>query len=415
MPPSSASPTSAASSWRHGRSRSTTRGWTRPRARALPAAAAVAPRPAPAARAERAAAPRRRPGGGAGRRPRAARAVSPEGLERGAHPDRNPGRAARDLDHRLAPSGPADRQRDRGHRPGDCRPGCASRSTTPASTASRRPSPTRCSARCCPAPHPRWRSSSSATSTSRCARGGGRRRLRLPDARRRRPPSSSATSPATASMPPPTWRWRSTCSARWRASTSCRASSWRPPTTSSLRHRPGPVHHHGRARARHGGGEVACASGGHPPPRLVLPDGRVEEIAAGGLALGIVAPQRYETVTAPFPAGCDRRRLHGRVVEARRAASSSGSSGSTRCSRSTASPPREIAEAALAACRAWTDGGELKDDFAVVASPNPGDGLAPGTRGARLRRRHRRARDRDRGVAVARSVFSARPRSCGPI
>ena len=66
-------------------------------------------------------------------------------------------------------------------------------------------------------------------------------------------------------------------------------------------------------------GEVACASAGHPPPRLVLPDGRVEEIAAGGLALGIVAPQRYETVTAPFPAGATVVAYTDGVVEARRA------------------------------------------------------------------------------------------------
>ena len=59
-------------------------------------------------------------------------------------------------------------------------------------------------------------------------------------------------------------------------------------------------------------GEVACASGGHPQPRLVLPDGTVEGIAAHGLALGIEAPQAYETVAAALPAGRDRRRVHGR-------------------------------------------------------------------------------------------------------
>src|SRR3954462_4023378 len=34
-------------------------------------------------------------------------------------------------------------------------------------------------------------------------------------------------------------------------------------------------------------GEVACACAGHPPPRVVDPDGRVRELAVGGLALGI--------------------------------------------------------------------------------------------------------------------------------
>ena len=59
-------------------------------------------------------------------------------------------------------------------------------------------------------------------------------------------------------------------------------------------------------------GEVACASGGHPAPRLVQPDGTVEGILARGLALGIDAPQAYETVRADVRAGRDRRRLHGR-------------------------------------------------------------------------------------------------------
>ena len=35
-------------------------------------------------------------------------------------------------------------------------------------------------------------------------------------------------------------------------------------------------------------------------------------------------------------------------------------------------PPREIAEAALAACRDWT-GGELTDDFAVVVIKRPAE------------------------------------------
>ena len=59
-------------------------------------------------------------------------------------------------------------------------------------------------------------------------------------------------------------------------------------------------------------GEVACASAGHPPPRLVLPDGTVESIPARGLALGIDAPQAYAGGDRGVPAGRDRRRLHRR-------------------------------------------------------------------------------------------------------
>src|SRR5207302_3975637 len=48
-------------------------------------------------------------------------------------------------------------------------------------------------------------------------------------------------------------------------------------------------------------GEVACASAGHPLPRLVLPVGRVEGLSCGGLALGIDASQTYEEVRAELP------------------------------------------------------------------------------------------------------------------
>ena len=66
------------------------------------------------------------------------------------------------------------------------------------------------------------------------------------------------------------------------------------------------------------GGEVACASAGHPPPRLVLPDGSVQSISARGLALGIDAPQAYDTVTEPFPPGAIVVVYTDGVIEARR-------------------------------------------------------------------------------------------------
>ena len=101
------------------------------------------------------------------------------------------------------------------------------------------------------------------------------------------------------------------------------------------------------------GGEVACASAGHPPPRLVLPDGSVAGVAARGLALGIDAPQVYEHGHASRSRRA-RSSSSTRTASSRRgaAASSSASSGSTRCSPSGATlPPQEIAQAALAACR----------------------------------------------------------------
>lgn len=113
-------------------------------------------------------------------------------------------------------------------------------------------------------------------------------------------------------------------------------------------------------------GEVVCASAGHPAPRLVLPDGTVEAISARGLALGIDAPQTYETVAAAFPPGAIVVAYTDGVVEARREGEQFGIERfDALLSERRSLPPREIAEAALVACREWTEG-ELTDDFAVV-------------------------------------------------
>jgi serine phosphatase RsbU (regulator of sigma subunit) len=114
------------------------------------------------------------------------------------------------------------------------------------------------------------------------------------------------------------------------------------------------------------GGEVACASAGHPPPRLVLPDGTVTSIAARGLALGIDAPQKYDTVTEPLPPGAIVVVYTDGVVEARRGGEQFGLERlDALLAERRALPPQAIAEAALAACRDWAEG-ELTDDFAVV-------------------------------------------------
>jgi serine phosphatase RsbU (regulator of sigma subunit) len=113
-------------------------------------------------------------------------------------------------------------------------------------------------------------------------------------------------------------------------------------------------------------GELACAGGGHPQARLVLPDGRVSGIAATGLALGIEGGQEYETVTVPFPPGAIVVAYTDGVVEAR---SDGELYGVARLDALLAEhrslPPQELAHAALAACRGWA-GGELSDDVALV-------------------------------------------------
>jgi serine phosphatase RsbU (regulator of sigma subunit) len=114
-------------------------------------------------------------------------------------------------------------------------------------------------------------------------------------------------------------------------------------------------------------GEVACASGGHPEPRLVLPDGTVEGISAHGLALGIDAPQTYDTVTAAFPPGAIVVVYTDGVVEARHGGVLFGVERlDALLAEHRTLPAQEIAERALAACRGWADNQELTDDFAVV-------------------------------------------------
>jgi serine phosphatase RsbU (regulator of sigma subunit) len=120
-------------------------------------------------------------------------------------------------------------------------------------------------------------------------------------------------------------------------------------------------------------GEVACASAGHPAPRLVLPDGTVEAIAARGLALGIDADQAYETVVGSLPPGAIVVVYTDGVVEARRDGEQFGVERlDALLAEQRSLPPRRIADAALAACRAWADGGELKDDFALVVIKRSG-------------------------------------------
>jgi phosphoserine phosphatase RsbU/P len=113
-------------------------------------------------------------------------------------------------------------------------------------------------------------------------------------------------------------------------------------------------------------GEVACAAADPPPPRLVLPDGTVGPIDAGGLALGIDAPQLYETVTVELPPGASVVVYTDGVVEARRDGELFGVGRfDALLAEHRHLPPKDVALAALAACREWSDG-ELTDDFAVV-------------------------------------------------
>ena len=113
-------------------------------------------------------------------------------------------------------------------------------------------------------------------------------------------------------------------------------------------------------------GEVACASAGHPPPRILLPDGSVRGLETGGLALGIESGQALRRGARPsFPPGASIVVYTDGVIEARRRQELYGVERLDALSR----PPR--AGAARARDRRGRDarafaGGELADDLAVV-------------------------------------------------
>ena len=113
-------------------------------------------------------------------------------------------------------------------------------------------------------------------------------------------------------------------------------------------------------------GLLRCASAGHPAPRLVLPDGRVEAIDVRGLALGIDDQQTYETAEVDLPHGASVVVFTDGVIEARRAGDLFGIERLDRVlARERDRSAGEIAEAVLRECRRF-GGGELVDDCAVV-------------------------------------------------
>ncbi len=113
-------------------------------------------------------------------------------------------------------------------------------------------------------------------------------------------------------------------------------------------------------------GEVACASGGHPPPRLLHPDGTVESLEVNGLVLGIEPGQPYEELRRRFEQGDAVVVYTDGVVEARRAGELFGDERlDAVLARRHALPAQGLAEATLEECRQFA-GGELRDDCAIV-------------------------------------------------
>ena len=119
------------------------------------------------------------------------------------------------------------------------------------------------------------------------------------------------------------------------------------------------------------GGRVACSSAGHPRPRLVRPDGAVEELRCGGIALGVADDQSYDVVEVDLAAGEAVVVYTDGLVEARRAGELYGIERLDRALAAAAGlGAQEIADALVAECRAFS-GGELADDCAIVVIRRP--------------------------------------------
>ncbi len=111
---------------------------------------------------------------------------------------------------------------------------------------------------------------------------------------------------------------------------------------------------------------VACASAGHPPARVVAPDGQVVELGGHGLALGIDSDQEYEVARDELVPGTTVVLYTDGVIEARRDGELYGEERLDDLLRRRAElGAQELAEAVLADCKSFA-GGELSDDCAVV-------------------------------------------------
>ena len=113
-------------------------------------------------------------------------------------------------------------------------------------------------------------------------------------------------------------------------------------------------------------GEVACATAGHPPPRLVHSNGEVVELAGRGLPLGVEAGESYEEVRDRFEPGATLVLYTDGVVEERRGTELYGVERlDAVLERNRRLPAKELAAAVIADCRAF-GGGDLSDDCAIV-------------------------------------------------
>ena len=115
-----------------------------------------------------------------------------------------------------------------------------------------------------------------------------------------------------------------------------------------------------------GARKIACASAGHPAPRIVAPDGKVSQLGARGLALGIEPGQKNATERVELDPGCAVVLYTDGVIEARRDGELYGEERLDKVLRKNRKlDAQALAEAILADCRTFA-GGELDDDCAIV-------------------------------------------------
>jgi sigma-B regulation protein RsbU (phosphoserine phosphatase) len=112
-------------------------------------------------------------------------------------------------------------------------------------------------------------------------------------------------------------------------------------------------------------GDLACASAGHPPLRIVSPRGVPSPVDVSGLALGIEGGQTYGTTRVQLEPGAAAVLYTDGLLEARRDGELYGERRlDAALARNAGLPAGELAEALVADCRAFA--GELGDDLAVV-------------------------------------------------
>ena len=113
-------------------------------------------------------------------------------------------------------------------------------------------------------------------------------------------------------------------------------------------------------------GRVAAASGGHPAPRIVLPDGSTHPLEAHGLVLGIDGGQEYAESHAELPLGASLVLYTDGVIEARRDGELYGDDRlDALLAHRHELPARALAAAVAEDARDFA-GGDLSDDLAVV-------------------------------------------------